>query len=107
MEVKLHKLIILGLVVLIAACNNNNKTKEKNKETETKDAVLNTSKGEELAKAYCASCHKFVPPSALDKQTWQTGIFPAMGPRMGIYSHKGIEYESGKGAQNTDGIFHK
>ena len=105
MEVKLHKLIILGLVVLIAACNNNNKTKEKNKETETKDAVLNTSKGEELAKAYCASCHKFVPPSALDKQTWQTGIFPAMGPRMGIYSHKGIEYESGKGAQNTDGIF--
>lgn len=106
MEVKLRKLIILGLVVCVAACNSNNiKKDEKSKDDETNATALNNAKGEELAKAYCASCHKFVPPSALDKQTWQSGIFPAMGPRMGIYSHKGVEYESSKGLPNTEGIW--
>tara|TARA_R110002049_G_scaffold287626_1_gene469768 strand:+ start:8240 stop:9820 length:1581 start_codon:yes stop_codon:yes gene_type:complete len=41
--------------------------------------------GENLAKNHCASCHVFPEPELLDKKTWQLGVLPQMGHRMGIY----------------------
>ncbi len=40
--------------------------------------------GEELAKAYCATCHLFPEPSLLDKATWKDRVLPNMGWRLGI-----------------------
>src|SRR5213593_4353990 len=40
--------------------------------------------GERLARTYCAACHMFPDPALLDKQTWQTGVLPQMGLRLGL-----------------------
>ncbi len=41
--------------------------------------------GERLAKKYCQSCHQLPDPAHLDAKTWEHGVLPAMGPRLGIY----------------------
>lgn len=50
--------------------------------------------GKLLAEKYCQSCHLLPDPSELDKTTWAEGVMPAMGPFLGIFNHKGIEYPS-------------
>jgi hypothetical protein len=40
--------------------------------------------GKELAQAYCASCHEYVPPQLLDKTSWQQGVLPKMHTRLGL-----------------------
>jgi hypothetical protein len=40
--------------------------------------------GEQLARTYCAACHVFPDPQLLDKQTWQSGVLPAMARRLGV-----------------------
>ena len=44
------------------------------------------SKGEQLARAYCSTCHVFPEPWLLDKKTWQEGVLPQMAPRLGVPS---------------------
>jgi hypothetical protein len=41
--------------------------------------------GEQLARAYCASCHLFPEPRLLDKKTWEEGVLPQMAQRLGIH----------------------
>ncbi len=43
-------------------------------------------KGESLAKIYCATCHQFPDPSLLDAKSWEKGVLPQMGPRLGIFN---------------------
>jgi len=40
--------------------------------------------GEQLAKAYCGTCHLFPEPGLLDKKTWKESVLPNMGWRLGI-----------------------
>jgi FG-GAP-like repeat len=40
--------------------------------------------GEELAQAYCSSCHQFPNPALLDKATWENGVLPKMAYRLGM-----------------------
>lgn len=44
------------------------------------------SEGEKLARTYCSACHIFPEPQLLDKRTWQEGVLPQMGPRVGVPS---------------------
>lgn len=58
--------------------------------------------GKELAKAYCASCHKYADPSQLDKASWRKYMLPRMGNMMGIYqtsSTRDSLIEKGPGAK--------
>ena len=64
-------LIVIGLV-FVPSCGRNKKT------TSTPRS------GEELAKAYCGTCHLFPEPSLLDKITWKDRVLPDMGWRLGI-----------------------
>src|SRR5258708_8913407 len=41
---------------------------------------------------YCGSCHQMPSPNQLDKKTWLLGVLPQMGPRLGIYSFQGLNY---------------
>ena len=50
--------------------------------------------GRELASRYCQSCHQLPDPGLLDKASWQKGVLPGMGPRLGIFGHNGIRYPS-------------
>src|SRR5260221_9249286 len=50
--------------------------------------------GERLAAVYCGSCHLLPNPALLDSKSWEKGVLPAMGPRLGIFQFRGINYPS-------------
>jgi len=80
-------LIILLFIFIVSSC----KTYKRN--TTHKDVSLSSiKKGEELAKVYCQSCHMFPDPSLLDSKTWEKGVLPQMGPRLGIFNFGFEEY---------------
>src|SRR3954470_24177311 len=57
------------------------------------------SRGEQLAKQHCQSCHMLPDPSLLDKNTWVSYVLPKMGGLLGFVHFAGGGYsESGKGA---------
>ncbi|MEO8764014.1 MAG: VCBS repeat-containing protein [Ginsengibacter sp.] len=66
---KYFKGIIAGTLFVIS-CTSSNDQKEKS--------------GEELAKIYCGSCHRFPAPLLLDKKTWKEDVLPAMAKQLGI-----------------------
>jgi hypothetical protein len=43
-------------------------------------------KGEQLSKMFCQSCHMLPDPSLLDSKSWEKGVLPEMGPRLGIFN---------------------
>jgi hypothetical protein len=43
--------------------------------------------GKRLAGTYCGSCHLVPDPSLLDSRSWENGVLPAMGPRLGIFAY--------------------
>lgn len=47
--------------------------------------------GKALAVKHCKSCHMLPDPSLLDKDNWQAALV-MMGPRLGIFDHKGQPY---------------
>ncbi|MGZ3873948.1 MAG: hypothetical protein ACXVJD_13580, partial [Mucilaginibacter sp.] len=47
--------------------------------------------GKMLAHRYCMSCHQFPEPSLIDKNTWVTGVLPAMAARFNL-EHYGEVY---------------
>jgi len=49
-------------------------------------------KGEELAREYCQSCHQLPEPSLLDSKSWEKGVLPEMGPRLGIFNYGFVIY---------------
>ena len=50
--------------------------------------------GELLAKQYCQSCHMFPDPSLLNVKSWEEGVLPNMGPRLGIFQYNWKFYPS-------------
>ena len=50
--------------------------------------------GRVLASRHCQSCHALPDPALLNKDTWEKGVLPAMGPRLGIFHYKGRRYPS-------------
>lgn len=50
--------------------------------------------GKALAAVYCSSCHMLPDPALLNKATWEHGVLPAMGPRLGIFRHGLTHYPS-------------
>jgi hypothetical protein len=53
-------------------------------------------KGEKLVRQYCQSCHLLPDPALLDAKTWEEGVLPAMGPRLGIFSYGFKQYTSSR-----------
>ncbi|MBE7173962.1 MAG: VCBS repeat-containing protein [Williamsia sp.] len=49
-------------------------------------------RGMQLASVYCSSCHQLPDPSLLDAKSWEEGVLPHMGPRLGIYEFKYKRY---------------
>lgn len=52
----------------------------------------NVIEGEQLAKTWCAGCHRFPEPELLNREAWMTMTLPVMGPFLGIYNYEGEEY---------------
>jgi len=43
--------------------------------------------GGRLATTYCGACHITPDPSLLDSRSWEKGVLPEMGPRLGIFAY--------------------
>lgn len=52
--------------------------------------------GKTLATKYCQSCHLLPDPNWVDSKTWDKGILPMMGPRLGVFYYKGKRYPVNK-----------
>lgn len=62
--------------------------------------------GKKLAIQYCGSCHQLPDPSLLDSKSWENGVLPEMGPRLGIFYYGFKEYPSNKKDMNVDRNFY-
>lgn len=72
-----------------------------------KDVSLSSiRKGEALAIKYCQSCHLLPDPSLLDTKSWEKGVLPNMGPRLGIFQYGFETYPSFRHDRNLDSNFY-
>ncbi len=62
--------------------------------------------GEKLSTKYCQSCHALPDPSLLDTESWEKGVLPNMGPRLGIFEFGFETYPSLKNDRNLDSNFY-
>src|ERR1700753_884505 len=63
-------------------------------------------KGKELAAVYCGSCHGVPDPALLDSRSWEKGVLPAMGPRLGIFYHRYETYPATHGDPSIGNDFY-
>ena len=87
----LNGLVFTSLLVSMFSCNQLDKNKS---HRDVPDESIK--KGKKLAAIHCQSCHLLPDPSQLDAATWENGILPAMGPRLGIFSYGFNKYPSNR-----------
>lgn len=56
----------------------------------------NIQEGKQLAAQHCGSCHLLPEPNWVDSKTWEKGILPMMGPRLGVFYYQGKRYPVNK-----------
>lgn len=62
--------------------------------------------GERLAVVYCQSCHLLPDPALLNSKSWEKGVLPQMGPRLGIFNHGFESYPSSRRDTNLGKNFY-
>jgi len=85
----------------IFSCNDN-----KSKKAAEIISAEDVKKGKHLASVYCQSCHSLPDPSWADSKTWENGILPIMGPRLGIFQFNGKYYPASRNDLNLDRGFY-
>lgn len=89
----------------LGSCRSSVKTYHKNiSHAEVKDEQI--AKGEILAARYCQSCHLLPTPELLDAATWENGVLPQMGPRLGIFEYIYKQYPNNSGDPNVGRDFY-
>ena len=96
--------ILLLVASAIACCISCNKVARNNSHPDISNSDIN--KGEALVKIHCQSCHALPDPSQLDSKTWEQGVLPAMGPRLGIFSWNGKSYTYSRNDMDLDKNFY-
>jgi hypothetical protein len=97
-----RKVVIVGLIVLIAGAlvaywlwyTSQNKRDDTGSDmrTDFPTATLQSiASGKILSQQYCRSCHMLPDPALLNRFKWKN-VFPQMGLRMGIKTHRGESY---------------
>jgi hypothetical protein len=94
-------LCVISGIVLISSCKEYHRNKSYSNIPEA-----NISAGEKLAKIHCQSCHEFPDPSLLDVNSWEEGVLPQMGPRLGVFKHNLKYYPSFKQDPNLDPTYY-
>ncbi|MGC4037236.1 MAG: VCBS repeat-containing protein [Chitinophagaceae bacterium] len=79
-------LFFLGILSLISCTGN------KQKKPDRTVYASDIEKGKSLAIKYCQSCHMLPEPSWLNTKTWEQGVLPQMGPRLGVFNFNGTSY---------------
>jgi hypothetical protein len=76
-------------IFYLSSCKNLRRNTSTNENSAT-----NIQQGKELSKKYCQGCHILPDPSLLSKKTWESGVLPVMGPRLGIFEYDSKTYPS-------------
>ena len=101
MKIKALPLLQLVLLIVISEFLVSCKTYKRN-DAHAEISYFSIKKGEGLAKEYCQSCHMLPDPALLDTKSWEKGVLPQMGPRLGIIGLGSIKYPSYKRDMNLD-----
>ena len=80
--VRCHSILTLSFVVMLVSCGHDPRNR-----THARVPMSSIRLGERLAQNYCGSCHLAPDPSLLDSRSWEKGVLPAMGPRLGIFAY--------------------
>jgi hypothetical protein len=84
-------IFLLSSIVFDFSCNRPTKNKS---HQDIPDSSIE--KGRILAATFCQSCHMLPDPSLLDATSWENGVLPAMGPRLGIFNYGFNQYPSSR-----------
>ncbi len=76
------KVLYLFLIPIIFFSCQEEYHKNKSHENVSNSSIEN---GEKLARQYCQSCHLLPEPSLANSTSWENGILPNMGPRLGVF----------------------
>ena len=74
--------MVFGFALLVVACGRDPRNR-----AHAAVPMSSIRQGERLAQTYCSSCHLAPDPSLLDSRSWEKGVLPAMGPRLGIFAY--------------------
>ncbi|HRH50162.1 MAG TPA: VCBS repeat-containing protein [Panacibacter sp.] len=85
--------VITGIILLVTCFVSCQQRYNKNS-THQQVSDESIDKGKELAAVYCASCHMLPDPSMLNAKSWEKGVLPNMGPRLGIFNYGFATYPS-------------
>ena len=81
-----------------AACHIGSRYKKNPAHAEVSDDRI--ARGQQLAATYCGSCHQAPTPELLDEKSWEHGVLPQMGPRLGVFWYMNQHYPSNAGDPN-------
>jgi len=104
---KFRPLIGFIISIVFVACNPISERKQPPPTLEQLAAIDLKLNGEQLANAYCGSCHLKPEPSALDKKTWSENVLPDMRKRMGLYLESDFGTTLPEDAGVPEGIYSK
>lgn len=92
--------IVISALVFLPACKRYHRN-------QSHAAISESSirQGESLAQLYCQSCHALPDPALLDAKSWERGVLPQMGPRLGIFNYNFQQYPSNRGDTNLKGYY--
>jgi hypothetical protein len=93
--------IVVSIAFLLSFCTGYHRNK-----SHADIPLESISKGKKLAAIYCQSCHQLPDPSLLPAHSWQNGVLPVMGPRLGIFAYEFRTYPSARGDRNLPKDFY-
>ncbi len=96
------KLLFIFFAFILFSCQ---KKYHRNKSHENV-SYASIEKGEILAQRYCQSCHLLPNPNLANSASWEKGILPNMGPRLGIFFYGFEQYPSAKNDENIGNNFY-
>lgn len=95
--------LFTAMWIFIVSCNTNDFNKNRSHESVSNESIAN---GKQLAAKYCQSCHLLPDPSSIDAKSWENGVLPNMGPRLGIFSYRSKYYPSSRNDFNLPRNFY-
>src|SRR5690348_14034845 len=82
-------IIVVYSIAFLFSCNQFQKNS-----THQQTANSSIVEGKKLAATYCATCHQLPNPSLLNAASWEKGVLPETGPRLGIFYYGYERYPS-------------
>jgi hypothetical protein len=105
MRTRLYCSRITAVAILIVSCFGACRQYRKNSTHQHVDDE-SIDLGKQLAATYCQSCHLLPDPSELDAKSWEKGVLPMMGPRLGIFSNGFTSYPSARHDRDIGDAFY-